>query len=95
MKHPYNIQIEFLDVGAAVNVGCKRLAYQDLRQLEADLGGYIRDPKGFIEIMQTRYSELKEQNGLRGMAPRPEPSNDFADVAHYAATSYGPTPAAH
>jgi hypothetical protein len=61
MKPPHNISIQFLDVGAYVNVGCKSMAYADLQQMLIDLAAYVNDPKTTIKLMQEQHPGLQEQ----------------------------------
>ena len=41
------VNIEQLDFGYSVRVGCQRFAIQDLDVLVTLLGSYMRDPEGF------------------------------------------------
>jgi hypothetical protein len=61
MKPPHHISIEFLDVGALVIVGCKRLAYTDLQQMLVNLAAYVNNPAETIKVMQEEHPELKEE----------------------------------
>ncbi len=61
MKPPHHVAIEFLDVGAQVSVGCKRLAYTDLQQMLIDLAAYVNNPEETIKVMQEQHPELKER----------------------------------
>ena len=92
MKHPYNISIDFHDVGASLQVGCKRLAYTDLQQMLIDLSAYVNNPEATIEVMQEQYPSLKEQRGIEwpqkpsGVAFDPE--NYGADALSRAASRW-------
>ncbi len=61
MKPPYNIDIEFLDVGATVRVGCKQIAYADLQQMLIDLSAYVNNPAETIKLMQEEHPGLREE----------------------------------
>jgi hypothetical protein len=63
MKPPYNITINFGDVGCFVTVGCKTLCYQDNQQMLIDLAAYVNNPKETIKLMQEQHPGLKEQRG--------------------------------
>ena len=88
MKHPYNIQIAFLDVGAVVNVGCKRLAYTDLQQMLIDVGAYVNNPDETIKVMQEQYPWLKEER-TRSPFEVPTAENHSADALRYATEAVG------
>lgn len=60
MKPPHNISIDFHDVGASVQVGCKRLAYTDLQQMLVDLSAYVNNPAATIKVMQERFGWPQE-----------------------------------
>jgi hypothetical protein len=85
MKPPYNIQIEFLDVGARVQVGCKSLAYADLQQMLIDLAAYVNDPKTTIKLMQEQHPGLYEQEP-RGLYEQAR--EDLAGIAAQGLSSY-------
>jgi len=60
MKPPHNISIQFLDVGAYVNVGCKTMAYADLELMLVDLVAYVKHPEETIKVMQEQHEGLRE-----------------------------------
>jgi len=94
MKHPHNISIDFLDVGASVQVGCKRIAYTDLQQMLVDLGAYVNDPKTTIKLMQEQHPGLKERRGIDypERDPLPETFEEAAQTAqNRLAASYAAT----
>ena len=40
----YPVQIETLDIGFVVSVGCKRFAFEDLEQMLLKVSEYLRNP---------------------------------------------------
>lgn len=93
MKYPHNVQIEFLDVGAAVSVGCKRLAYTDLQQMLVDLAAYVNNPAETIKVMQEQHPGLKpKEYCTRSPFEVPIPENHSADALLYATAATGSYP---
>lgn len=85
MKPPHNISIDFLDVGASVQVGCKRLAYTDLQQMLIDLSAYVNDPEATIKVMQEQHEGLRE---VKTRNPFREACEDVAGMAAQGLTGY-------
>ena len=85
MKPPYNISIDFHDVGASVSVGCKRLAYTDLQQMLVDLAAYVNNPVETIKVLQEQHPGLKpKEYCTRSPFEVPTAENHDADALRYA-----------
>ena len=61
----YDVQINFVDRGCVIKVGCKSFAFESVEEAMAELEAYTKDPIGVGNKYAPKQFELKECVQLR------------------------------
>jgi len=61
----YDVQINFVDRGCVIKVGCKSFAFESVEEAMAELEAYTKDPIGVGKKYAPKQFELKECVQLR------------------------------